>query len=146
MADEQKTEVVQILADLEINTEEEGALNIPVIEAWNKWDAIPENRREELALQAERSDDPVVPISALTGFGTDGLERAIAAILTRDARVHDIVLPIGDGRRIAWLHAHGEVLSEEEVPDKIEGEEPQIRLTVRIEDRELGRFVAMEGS
>ena len=145
MADEQKMEVVQILADLDINTEEESALSIPMIEAWNKWDSIPDDRREELALQAERSDDPVVPISALTGFGTDALERAIAAILTRGARVHDIVLPIGDGRRIAWLHAHGEVLSEEEVADEVEGEEPQIRLTVRIEDRELGRFVAMEG-
>ncbi len=146
MADEQKMKVVQILADLEINTEEEGALSIPVIEAWNKWDAIPGDRREELALKAERSDDPVVPISALTGFGTEALERAVAAILTRDARVHDIVLPSGDGRRIAWLHAHGEVLSEEEVADEAEGEEPQIRLTVRIEDRELGRFVAIEDS
>ena len=145
MADGQKKEVVQILADLDINTQDEDALSIQVIEAWNKWDAIPDDRREELAEQAERSEDPVVPISALSGFGTEALERAIAAILTRDARVHDIVLPSSDGRRIAWLHAHGEVLSEEEVPDEIEGEEPQIRLTVRIEDRELGRFVAMEG-
>jgi GTPase len=146
MADGQKSEVVQILADLDINTDEEGALRIPVIEAWNKWDAIPDDRREELAEQAERSDEPVVPISALTGFGTEALERAIAAILTRDARVHDIVLPSRDGRRIAWLHAHGEVLGEEEVSDEIEGEEPQIRLTVRIDDREFGRFVAMGGT
>ena len=99
-----------------------------------------------MAEQAERSEEPVVPISALDGFGTDALERAIAAILTRDARVHDIVLPSHDGKRIAWLHAHGEVLSEEEIKDEIEGEEPQIRMTVRIEDREFGRFVSLTDS
>ena len=146
MADEQKAEVVQILKDLDINTGEEDAIDIPLIEAWNKWDAIEEERREELAEQAERSEEPVVPISALDGFGTDALERAIAAILTRDARVHDIVLPSHDGKRIAWLHAHGEVLSEEEIEDEIEGEEPQIRMTVRIEDREFGRFVSLTDS
>ena len=146
MADEQKAEVVQILKDLDINTGEEDAIDIPLIEAWNKWDAIHEERREELAEQAERSEEPVVPISALDGFGTDALERAIAAILTRDARVHEIVLPSHDGKRIAWLHAHGEVLSEEEIEDEIEGEEPQIRMTVRIEDREFGRFVSLTDS
>lgn len=146
MADEQKAEVVQILKDLDINTGEEDAIDIPLIEAWNKWDAIEGERRKELAEQAERSEEPVVPISALDGFGTDALERAIAAILTRDARVHDIVLPSHDGKRIAWLHAHGEVLSEEEIEDEIEGEEPQIRMTVRIEDREFGRFVALTDS
>lgn len=143
MADEQKAEVVHILKDLDINTGEEDAIDIPLIEAWNKWDAVDGERREELAEQAERSEEPVVPISALDGFGTDALERAIAAILTRDARVHDIVLPSHDGKRIAWLHAHGEVLSEEEIEDEIEGEEPQIRMTVRIEDREFGRFVSL---
>ncbi|MAF28893.1 MAG: GTPase HflX [Croceicoccus sp.] len=146
MADEQKAEVVQILKDLDINTGEEDAIDIPLIEAWNKWDAIEGERRKELAEQAERSEEPVVPISALDGFGTDALERAIAAILTRDARVHDIVLPSHDGKRIAWLHAHGEVLSEEEIKDEIEGEEPQIRMTVRIEDREFGRFVSLTDS
>ena len=146
MADEQKAEVVQILKDLDINTGEEDAIDIPLIEAWNKWDAIEGERREELAEQAERSEEPVVPISALDGFGTDALERAIAAILTRYARVHDIVLPSHDGKRIAWLHAHGEVLSEEEIEDEIEGEEPQIRMTVRIEDREFGRFVSLTDS
>lgn len=146
MADEQKAEVVHILKDLDINTGEEDAIDIPLIEAWNKWDAVDGERREELAEQAERSEEPVVPISALDGFGTDALERAIAAILTRDARVHDIVLPSHDGKRIAWLHAHGEVLSEEEIEDEIEGEEPQIRMTVRIEDREFGRFVSLTDS
>ena len=60
--------------------------------------------------------------------------------------MHDIVLPSHDGKRIAWLHAHGEVLSEEEIKDEIEGEEPQIRMTVRIEDREFGRFVSLTDS
>lgn len=143
LADQQKAEVVQILRDLDINTGEEGSIEIPLIEAWNKWDSIDDPRRDELAEIAERSEEPVVPISALDGFGTDALERAISAILTRDAQVHDIVLPSHDGKRIAWLHAHAEVLNEEEIKDAIDGEEPQIRLTVRIEERELGRFVAL---
>ena len=141
MADMQKQEVEQVLADLSINTGEEGSLTIPVIEAWNKWDKVAPERQEELLVLAEIDAMPVVPISALTGFGVEALAREASDILTASARVHQFTLPASDGQRIAWLHAHGEVLSEEASED--EGEAPQLTLTVRLDPREYGKFLSI---
>ena len=60
---------------------------------------------------------PVVPISALTGEGQDALLDRIARMLTGGAETLDLVIPLGDGQRIAWLHANGEVLSEHSAED-----------------------------
>jgi GTP-binding protein HflX len=65
------------------------------------------------------------------------LER-ISALLTSGAKLHEFVLSAADGQRLAWLHAHGEVVAEAGE----EGEHgPERRLTVRLTPRELGRFV-----
>jgi GTP-binding protein HflX len=141
-SDEQKAQVEQVLHDLDVNTGEEGALEIPVIEAWNKWDALSAERAEELSeIAAMDGASPVVPISALTGFGVDALERAIATRLTETARIHSFVLPTADGQRIAWLHAHGEVLNEEDAGEGKEG--PQVRMEVRLDPREFGKFASI---
>ncbi|WP_066761597.1 GTPase HflX [Croceicoccus pelagius] len=141
MTEMQKIEVEQVLADLDVNTDDEGALRIPVVEAWNKWDAVDEGRKEELLAIAEHSDIPVVPISALTGYGVEDLQRRVADILTASSRVHLFNLPIGDGQRIAWLHAHGEVLSE----TTVDGEEgsPELAIEVRLDPREYGKFLSL---
>ncbi len=47
---------------------------------------------------------------------------------------------LNDGQRIAWLHAHGEVLEEEELVG--EGA-PQMRLKVRLTGKEFGRYAAL---
>ncbi|MDR7103231.1 GTPase HflX [Croceicoccus sp. BE223] len=141
MTDMQKAEVEQVLADLDVNTGEEGALAIPVVEAWNKWDMVSEDRREDLMDLAGSENLPVVSISALTGFGVAALERQMAEILTASARVHTFVLPATDGQRIAWLHAHGEVLREEEGAD--EGGSPQLEIEVRLDPREYGKFLSL---
>jgi GTP-binding protein HflX len=48
---------------------------------------------------------------------------------------------MADGQKLAWLHAHGEVMSEVETEDD-EGT-PIQRITVRLTPRELGRFVQL---
>lgn len=141
MSDMQRVEVEQVLADLDINTGEEDALVIPVVEAWNKWDIVPSDRQEDLLDLASTENRPVVPLSALTGFGVDDLQRQVAEILTASARVYRIVLPATDGQRIAWLHAHGEVLSEK--PGEAEGGAPQLALEVRLDPREYGKFTSL---
>lgn len=115
---------------------------IPIVEVWNKWDLLDTDRAAELAeAMAVRRDETIVPVSALTGAGCDELLEAIGAKLTRDARLHTFLLPTSDGQRIAFLHARGSVVSEEPVN---EGDsEPQVRLQVRLTDRELGRFSAL---
>ncbi|WP_245626720.1 GTPase HflX [Croceicoccus naphthovorans] len=141
MTDMQKAEVEQVLADLGVNTGEEDSLVIPVVEAWNKWDALTEVRSEELTEQAEREERAVVPLSALTGLGVVALERTVSDILTASAVVHSFTLPATDGQRIAWLHAHGEVLDER--TGKGEDGSPQLEMAVRLDPREYGKFLAL---
>ncbi|RVQ69773.1 GTPase HflX [Croceicoccus ponticola] len=141
MTEMQKSEVEQVLADLDINTGEEGALTIPVVEAWNKWDLVDTERQAELLEKSEVDGLPIVPISALTGFGVEALERQLSEILTASARVHSFRLSATDGQRIAWLHAHGEVLREQSTEDA-EGA-PQLEMDVRLDPREFGKYLSL---
>ncbi|WP_429771101.1 GTPase HflX [Aurantiacibacter flavus] len=138
----QKRHVLDVLADLDvIDGDDEG--DMPIVEVWNKWDLIDEERRTELEGLAA-SDENVVPISAMTGLGINDLLARLGQLLTEGARLHEMVLLASDGQRIAWLHAHGEVL---EVGDGGEGEQGPLRkICVRLTEKELGRFEALEGS
>jgi len=138
---DQKTEVEQILADLGVNGE--GELLVPVIEAWNKWDML---TAEEQAMRhdliaAKITDVPVVPISALTGEGVDVLLDQLGKMLTGGAQTLELTVPLSDGQRLAWLHAHGDILEENQI-DGAESE-PAMRIKVRLTQRELGRFTAL---
>jgi GTPase len=135
----QKAQVLQVLAGLGILPDEGGAPTIPIVEAWNKWDLLDEERISDLReVIAARPDEVIVPISAVTGFGCENLLDAVSTLLTAGARVHSFVLPVSDGQRSAWLHANGEVLGEEDVGEDARG--PLRRLQVRLHPRELGRF------
>ena len=81
------------------------------------------------------------PVSALTGMGCDNLLEAASKLLTLRAKLHSFILPVGDGQRLAWLHAHGEVVSEGEAGSDERG--PLRRLEVRLDPRELGRFARL---
>lgn len=131
----QKTEVLGILEDLGV-VEEEGGSTIPIVEVWNKWDAVPDHKKDELE-ELARNEETIAVVSALTGEGVDKLLLRIDALLTKSATIMDLVLPASDGKRIAWLHAHGEVLDEAETGD---GER---RLIVRLNAKERGQFEQM---
>ncbi|MGH6782155.1 MAG: GTPase HflX [Sphingomonadaceae bacterium] len=113
--DAQAADVEAVLAEIGIAGGEGG---VPIIEAWNKIDALsPEDRAHALGEAARRED--VVPISAMTGEGIDALARFISERLTHGSRRYDLLLDPADGGAIAWLHAHGEVLSQEMNGDKL---------------------------
>ena len=138
----QKRQVLDVLADLGLLEAEGGEPTVPIIEAWNKWDMLPPDRAEELREQiAARGEEVVVPLSALTGEGCDDLLETVGRLLTAGAKVHTFVLPVSDGQRLAWLHAHGEVLSESDAGEDERG--PLRRLQVRLDPRELGRFTRL---
>lgn len=138
----QKRQVLDVLADLGLLEAEGGEPTVPIIEAWNKWDLLPPDRAEELREQiAARGEEVVVPLSALTGEGCDDLLETVGRLLTAGAKVHTFVLPVSDGQRLAWLHAHGEVLSESDAGEDERG--PLRRLQVRLDPRELGRFTRL---
>lgn len=139
---QQKAEVLGILADLGLVEEDGTAPTVPIIEAWNKWDLLDAERAAELNDRIKvRSDEVIVPVSALSGLGCDSLLEAVSKLLTQGARRHSFVLPVSDGQRLAWLHAHGEVLVEEDAGEDERG--PLRRLEVRLEPRELGRFTRL---
>ena len=138
----QRTQVLSVLADLGIRTgePEEGAapqLEIPIIEAWNKIDLLGTERREEIEALAARDKD-VVALSALDGSGVGAMLAKIDDILTAGSTTREFVLPATAGRRIAWLHAHGDVISEEDAGEGDQG--PLRKLTVRLNTKELGQY------
>lgn len=137
----QRRQVLQVLEDLGL-VEEGNVAKIPIVEVWNKWDLLDHDRAAELReIIASRSDEIIVPASALTGEGSSALLERIGAMLTAGAKLHQFVLPAADGQRLAWLHAHGEVIEEAEAGEGDDG--PARRLTVRLTPRELGRFVRL---
>jgi GTP-binding protein HflX len=138
----QKRHVLDVLSELGVSAGEGEEPAMPVLELWNKWDLLDDGRRDELAQLAE-GDSNLVPLSAVTGLGVDRLLERLGALMSQGARRHVITLPAGAGQKIAWLHSHGEVLAEEEVGGS--GEGPLRRIEVRLTDKELGRFEALEG-
>ncbi len=139
---EQKGEVEEILADLGVISEAGAEAGVPVIEAWNKWDLLgPDERAMRLELvKVQPRARPAVPISAVTGEGIDALVAQIATVLTGEARRHDFIVPAGDGQRLAWLHANGDVLADNQ---DMEGSEPVRRLSVRLTARDYGRYAEL---
>ena len=108
------------------------------LEAWNKLDLIAGDDRQELLGEAARRDN-VVPISALTGLGIERLRETAAEKLREGALLHEVRLPAGDGSRIAWLHARGDVLDQ-----RVEGNE--IALSVRLSPDNWDKFQALQSA
>ena len=140
--EQQKHEVLAVLADLGLLDEDAQTSSVPIVEVWNKIDLLSADRQDALRqIAADKSDEVIVTASALTGEGCDDLLGILGQELTADSKVHEFVLPASDGQRLAFLHARGVVLEEDNIEE--EGAEPLIRLSVRLSPRELGRFLAL---
>ncbi len=134
-SDAQRLDVEQVLKELGLfQGEADGEQTVAMIEAWNKIDQLDPEAAASLHAEAERREDVVV-ISALSGEGVDALLTSTAAHLRKDARLQEVVLDSGDGEAMAWLHQHGEVLSQE-------SDATASRLLVRISPAEWERFQA----
>jgi GTP-binding protein HflX len=130
----QRDDVEDVLQSL--GMAEEGAP--PRLEAWNKVDLLSGEDRTRIFEEAKRRED-VVPISAVTGDGLDGLRDRMAEKLHTGEEVHDVRLPAGQGERIAWLHARGEVLDQQIDHD-------EVHLSVRLSPENWARFQSLVAS
>jgi GTP-binding protein HflX len=130
--DAQREDVEQVLS--EIGARREGGA--PLIEAWNKIDALDGEEADRVRAEAARREDVIV-ISALNGTGVDQLLTCAGEHLRKGATVRTIVVDASDGEAIAWLHAHGEVL--EQSQDGL-----QTRYEVRLSDTDWARFRARQ--
>jgi GTP-binding protein HflX len=132
----QKKQVMDVLGDLGVVAKDTGENTIPILEVWNKCDLLDTEALGKLCDNAEAQG--AVILSAVTGVGVDALEERIAGVLTATAREVSLILPLSDGRRLAWLHAHGDIMSEEDAGEGEAG--PLRRVTVRLNPKELGQF------
>ncbi len=114
-SDAQRLDVEQVLA--EIGAGGEG--DVPMIEAWNKIDALPQDAHDQICTAADRRDD-VVAVSALTGEGVEALRSLMVEQLDRGSAVHDVSLSVSDGENLAWLHRNGKVIKQEVAGDTLE--------------------------
>jgi GTPase len=121
----QRSDVLGVLDELGV---EQG----PMIEALNKIDLLDDDERAALIANAGRRND-AVPVSALTGEGSDRLLAVVDGHLTAGRRVVDLDVPLTDGAAIAWLYAHGEVMSRRD-------DDSDAHLTVALDPADLGRF------
>jgi GTP-binding protein HflX len=109
LVDAQIAAVREVLAEIEV--EEKDTLLV-----LNKIDAVAD-AGDRHALLARYPH--AICLSARTGTGMPALERATSAALGRGFRDVDVRTSAGNGRLLAWLDAHGEVLSKHFTEDGV---------------------------
>ncbi len=114
------------------------AIERSTIEALNKADLLDPSDAEPIARRAERANVPTVLLSAAAGQGCDHLLRLIDGTLAAAWEVIEAAVDAADGRTLAWLHAHGEVLERH-------GSDDGTVLKVRLSPQNLGRYRLMKG-
>ncbi len=129
-SDAQARDVADVLAGLGLSDE---VKRVPLLTVYNKIDALGPEEREALA---GRAGEDAVLVSALTGEGLDALREQMAILLRAGTHVHDIRLASSDGRRLAWLHEHGEVIGRND-------DEAGVALQVRLSDADRARFATI---
>ncbi|MCB9979246.1 MAG: GTPase HflX [Rhodospirillales bacterium] len=125
----QKDDVASILKELDIDEERDPR----IIEVLNKIDSLDETDRAALWSRAEHNPK-IIPVSALTGEGVDGLLARIAETIDRERKTHLFRIDPARGDIIAWLHAHAGIIHTKEEEDG------HIRMEVRIDPATLGRL------
>ena len=127
-SDAQAEDVAAVLTSLGLSEED----SPPRLEVWNKLDLLAPDQRKELLGEVARRDD-VTAVSALTGEGVDELRETISHLLHSGSQTHHVRLNAGDGTRIAWLHARGEVIEQHAEGD-------QLHLDVKLSPENWARF------
>jgi GTPase len=127
-SDAQREDVLAVLGDLGLGHLAEDGL----IEVLNKIDLLEPGARETLLNQAQRNSQ-TVPLSAATGEGCDALLRLIDHRLEDGARAVRLDVPLSDGKTLAWIYEHGEVLGRRDDAEAA-------HLSVRLSEADLGRL------
>ncbi len=124
----QRADVLAVLGDLGLGELADDGL----IEVLNKIDRFEPAERARLSNQAQRNSLSVA-LSAATGQGCDALLGLLDRRLEDGARAVRLDVPLSDGKTLAWIYAHGEVLGRRD-----DGE--AAHLSVRLSDADLGRL------
>ena len=129
----QRADVLAVLADLGL-----GALSDPesaedgLIEVMNKIDLLGDDTLARLQNRAQRNEE-IVLLSAVTGEGCDRLLRVLERRLDSGVAAVRLDVPLSDGKTLAWVYAHGEVLARRD-------DDSAAHLSVRLSEANLGRL------
>ena len=129
--DAHKRDVINIMRDLGIEYETDDR----IFEVINKIDACSEERRAEIERDA-KFNDQVLPISAQSGEGVEEMTIIIDEFLSRNWSQITYDIPVSDGKAIAWLYQHAEVLESNDKNDKMQ-------IIVHIDPANQNRFESM---
>jgi GTP-binding protein HflX len=125
----QRADVLAVLGDLGLEALVEDGL----IEAMNKIDLLEPTMRASLINQVQRRNTDSVALSAATGEGCDSLLQLIDRRLDAEMRAVRLDVPLSDGRTLAWIYAHGEVVGRRD-------DSEAAHLSVRLSEADLGRL------
>jgi len=134
--DAQKADVELVMKELGLDEER---LVDSLIEVRNKADLLDAEEREVQANLAKRADHPVVVMSAVTGQGVDDFLATVEDQLSRALETLELRLEPADGKTLAWLYAHGEVIDRRD-------EDDGVHVTVRLEPANARRFEQIKPS
>lgn len=116
---QQKQDVLKVLYSIGLDNIIESAKYIEVL---NKIDLLDDEQKNKLQSHLNASQ---VCVSAVTGEGTNKLRDIMDQRLSRQHQILSFSLPASDGKNIAWIHAHAEILE-----SKTQGE--SLHLTIRV--------------
>ena len=128
-AENQKSEVYLVLKQLGINYE----FDVPTIEARNKLDCLSLKDREYHINQATRSKNKIVLTSAINGEGTNDLLHSLDIHLNSHNKIIKINLPWSDGKTLAWLYEHGQIVHRQDKNESID-------LTIKLRASDAARL------
>lgn len=112
-----------------------GAGNRPRYLVLNKVDMLPEGRDMHVSESIRRGYGRIIPVSALSGEGTEELGREIGAYFTRVEKRFSFLIPYSEGSELSKLHELGTV-------EKEEWNETGALVTGHIPSEYFGRFSA----
>ena len=124
----QRRDVLSVLVDLGIGETVENGL----IEVMNKIDLVDPATRASLENHALRNSHSVA-LSAITGEGCEALLALVDRRLESEIRVVRLEIPLIDGKTLAWLYRHGEVLGRRD-------DDEAAHLSVRLSEADIARL------
>jgi GTP-binding protein HflX len=124
----QRTDVLKVLVDLGLEEVVEDGL----IEAMNKIDLLDPAMRASLENRKLRNSQRVA-LSASGGEGCDELLALIDRRVESDIRAVRLDIPLSDGKTLAWIYRHGEVLGRRD-------DNEAAHLSVRLSEADIARL------
>jgi GTP-binding protein HflX len=127
---EQKKDVLNVMKSLGL----EEKIQDNLIEVLNKIDLLDDDEKEFL-----KNKKDILPVSAITGEGVEGLFEKIDKKLSEKFLQEEISLSCDNGKAIAWVYAKSKIISEER-------DEDVINMKILISQKDFGMLQKMLSS